>query len=302
MDRRFLAIFITLFMAGGMAFAQGFPFDFQDRESRVVELSEAPRRIVSLNPGNTEILVAIGAVARIAGIDRFSASNSSVHDLPQVGAPVTPSYEAILALRPDLVLITNFSSGHRSRFEALGLKVAMIDPVDLDGIYASILLFGRIVERQAEADGLVREMKRRVGEVQRRVSHIPDPEKPSVFVEIWPDPLRTAGPGTFIHEMIVLAGGRNIAADAAVDWPAFSLETVIQRNPDAIVTPVAHGFEEMRAGTRAQWRGVKAIREKRVLLVEQDLIARPGPGVVDALELIAAFLHPSLFEDASSDR
>ena len=272
-----------------------FPLIFTDDEGRSVTLGGPLERIVSLNPGNTEILLALDAQDLLFGVDRYSLRTVTSRKIADIGTLLSPSLESIVALEPDVVLLTTMSTQKRGQLDALGLKTATIDPTGLEGLYTTVELLGRATGRREQSQRLRDEMRSRTERIRSKVLGIPPEKRPRVFVEIWPDPLQSAGPRTFIHELIVLAGGTNIAADSVTNWPQFSLETVMERDPDVILTPSAHGVEEIRTGQRSSWRGISAVRQGRVHLVDQDQIARPGPRLIDTLERIARLLHPDLF-------
>ncbi|HSR49270.1 MAG TPA: helical backbone metal receptor [Acidobacteriota bacterium] len=271
-----------------------FPMHISESSGGVVELQRPPQRIVSLNPGNSEILRYLLAEDRLAGVDEFSLRALRRQDVPLVGSLLHPSFERILALNPDLVLITEMSGQHRPKLESLGLKVLHLNPQDLEGVFDAILQLGRMAERDERARELVRRLRERMERVAERVADIPPQKRPQVFVEIWPEPLRSAGPGTFIDQLIELAGGRNIAHDTLTNWPLMSLETVLERNPDVILTPRQSSRQDLISGRRGQWASIKAVREGRVYLLDQDAFSRPGPRLIDVLELLAFdILHPS---------
>ncbi|HSR51726.1 MAG TPA: ABC transporter substrate-binding protein, partial [Acidobacteriota bacterium] len=233
--------FLVALLAWGWTAAQerpgAFPMTIQEIDGAAVRLEEPPRRIVSLNPGNSEILSRLLAEERLAGVDEFSRGALRRQDIPVVGSLLHPSFERILAADPDLVLITEMSDQHRPKLESLGLKVLRLNPRKLEDVFQAILQLGQMVERSQRAEEVVQELRQRVEKVRQRTAGIPEEKRPQVFVEIWPEPLQSAGPGTFIHQLIELAGGRNVAHDALSSWPLMSLETVLERNPDVILTP-----------------------------------------------------------------
>ncbi|BAS29323.1 iron ABC transporter substrate-binding protein [Limnochorda pilosa] len=272
-----------------------YPFTFTDDSGRAVTLEAPPRRVVSLGPSNTEILYAIGAGDRLVGVDVYSDYPPEVEGLPKVGQLLEPDFERIVALRPDLVLLINLSQEHQERLRALGLNAAHINAATLADVYDRILLLGRALDREDEARRVVEEMQRRIEAVRRRVASVPPADRPRVFYEVWPDPLMTAGPGSFIHDVIELAGGENVAADAPAPWPAFSLESLVERAPQVILTPFAESVQALREDGRPGWSGFPAVRAGRIHLVDQDVVGRPGPRVAQAVEELAALFYPERF-------
>ena len=268
-----------------------FPLTFEDTQGRQVNLAQAPQRIVSLNPGNTEILLALNAQSILVGVDQFSGRTGEAQKITQVGTLLNPSYERIVALQPELVLITDMSAHRRKQLESLGLKVAMIDPDSLEELYQAVLLLGTISRRDEAAAQLKGDLKARADKVIERAKTFD--QRPRVFIEVWPDPLQTAGPGTFMHDLVELAGGSNIASDAISDWPLFNLELVVERNPAVIFTPYEQSRQELLSGRRSQWASISAVRHGRVHMIDQDTLSRPGPRLIDAFELIARLIDES---------
>ncbi len=272
-----------------------YPFTFIDDGGQEVRIERRPARIVTLGPSNTEILFAVGAGDQVVGVDEYSNFPAEAEPKPKVGSMRTPSFETIAALDPDLVFVINSSSDHRERLEGLGYTVAHIVPSNLQEIYERIDLVGRIVGRPQRARDVVAQMQARVAGTVARIGDVPEANKPRVFHEVWGDPLMTAGPGSFINELIEMAGGINIAADANSAWPRMSLEVVVERNPTVILTTFDNTVEELRAGARAAWQEIDAVQTGRIYQLNEDEIARPGPRIVLGLESIARALYPDRF-------
>lgn len=271
-----------------------YPLVLTDGAGRQVRVERRPERILSLAPSNTEILFALGAGPRVVGVDRFSDYPPEAREKAQVGGIVDPSFEKIVALEPDIVFAIN-GEDIVSRLEDLGLTVFVLEPRNLEQVYEGIRAIGRIIGSDGRAEEVVSAMQARVRTVTARVADLPPGERPKVFHEVWPEPLATAGPGTFIDDLITLAGGRNIFADAGEEWPQVSAEVVVQRDPDVIITSFPESVSELKGKERGGWEGVAAVKNGRIGLVDQDLIARPGPRIVAGLEAVARVIHPELF-------
>lgn len=273
-----------------------YPFTFQDVLGREVVLTEAPKRIVSVGPSNTEILFAIGASDLVVGVDRFSNYPPEAGSLPQVGGLTSPSMDAIVALLPDLVILSISSSPeHAARLESFGITTAMLAPGTLNEVVEAVDLVGVMTNRQEDAGRLAESLRARIDAVKSVVAEIPAGQRVRAFFELWHDPLRSAGPGSFVHDLIGIAGGVNIAGDAETEWPIFSLEVFVARDPQVIITGNNASYQEIRQGQRAQWAGVSAVKEGRITLIDGDVLARTGPRAVDALELMAKAFHPDRF-------
>lgn len=280
------------------AAAPVFPLTVTDDAGRAVTFAQPPQRIVSIAPSNTEILFALGLGDRIVGLDAFSNYPPETADKPRVGDYLEPDLEAVAAADPDLILATEFHVDTvLPEFETLDLPTVVLEPANLDEVFASIVQVGAIAGEPARAEALVCELQSRADAVAAAVAGAP---RTSVFVELDPS-LYTVGPGTFIADVIDRAGGANIAADAAEPWPQLSAEAVVAANPDVILlTDEGGGVTPEQVAARPGWKSIAAVEQGRVVAIDPDLIARPGPRVVDGLEAVAAALHPDRFPQAGS--
>ncbi|MSQ40159.1 MAG: cobalamin-binding protein [Dehalococcoidia bacterium] len=270
-----------------------------DSEGTIVLLQAPPRRIVSLGPSNTEVLYALGVSDRVVGVDDYSDYPQEAQSKPKVGSPF-PSFnlEVILALQPDLVVSVPLAQ-FNDQLRSAGLKVIVLDPHDLDEVLFTILLAGRAVGVDWASWALVTAMQGRIEAVEQRVK---DAAKARVFYEVdATDPAKpyTAGPGSFVHSLVTLAGGKNIFEDAQAAFPQVSLEVVVARDPEVILlgdalVPYNPQTPEIVAA-RPGWEIITAVKKGTVIPVNGDLTTRPGPRIVDGLELIAKTLHPELF-------
>lgn len=281
--------------------AASFPITVTDDLGRQVTLNALPERIVSLGPSNTEILFAIGAGDQVVGVTRFCNYPAEAQSRTQIGGVTAKSIsvETVVSLRPDLV----FALGESQipvieALERAGIPVFALDSERLESVYAAIEMAGLLTGHSAEADEVVAAMKKRVAAVTAKVEAIPEAERPLVFYEVWNEPLMTAGPQSFIGELIELAGGRNIIEEASEQYPEISSEIVIQRDPAVILGPDSRGdeFTVEQILARPGWEKIRAVRENRIYLLDGDIVSRPGPRLVDALEEIAVALYPDLFD------
>ena len=269
-----------------------------DDAGRSVTLDGPPKRIMTLTPGNTEILFALGAEDRIVAVDQWSDFPPAAKAKPHV-APLHPSLEQVVRFSPDLILSTHGGAEPLLPLERHGIRVMVFAPRTLDDIYRNILLIGRIVNAERRAEGLVLAMRQRVAAV---VAKVRDAPRPKVFIEFdGSDPSRpfTAGPGSFIDVLVQLAGGTNVAAGSRTAWPQFSLEELIRADPDLIIlsdalAPMNPQTPELVA-RRPGWSHLRAVRRGTIFPIDSDLISRPGPRIVEGLELLAELLHPDRF-------
>ena len=269
--------------------------DFLERE---LTLSSPVRSFVSLSPSNTEILFALGLGARVVGVTTFDDYPPEVKDIQPVGGLVDPDMERLVALNPDLVLVTGLhvKNGVISRLEENGLKTLVLDPTDMDGIFRSISLVARVGGIEDTGGGVVAALKQGIRRVKDTVAVSSD--RPLVFWVTWHDPLWTTGRDTFIHDLIETGGGTNIFSDIS-DFQKVSLEQVLARNPQIIITNTGHGASVdlvwKWANEEPRLKGTTARQQGRVYLVDANLVNRPGPRIVLGLEMVARAIHPELF-------
>jgi len=270
-----------------------------DQLGRTVTVPPDPQRIVSIAPSNTEILFALGLADRVVGVTTYCNYPPEALDKPKIGDFATPNIEEIVVAAPDLVLAANI---HKDsvvpQLESRGLTVVVLSPDTVDEVLEAITLVGRVTGAEAKARSLIFDMQKRIDAVTGKTGNLAEAEKPRVFYVVWHDPLMTAGSGTFMDELIYKAGGTNIAHDLS-GYPDIGLETVIAANPQVMVAGVGMGEGEdlpLQFLTQEdRLKDTEARRNNRIYSIDTDIIGRPGPRLVDALEQFARFLHPSLF-------
>lgn len=272
-------------------------------ESEEVSLPESagPRRIVSISPALTEMLFALGAADRVAGLTTYCNYPPETATKETVGGFSIKSInlEKIVSLSPDLVV--GQASAHepvKEELEALGLRVVLLPPGGMDQVLLNIARLGELLEMESAAAGIVDDINARAAVVESKVASIPEERRLKVFWEIWDEPLMTAGPSTFTADVLRRAGGVNIFSDLDQEWPAVSHEEVVRRNPDVIMASHTHQSKltDEIVSSRPGWDGISAVRNKRIHLLNGDIVSRPGPRVIDAMEGIAQALYPELFE------
>jgi iron complex transport system substrate-binding protein len=261
-----------------------------DELGRAVEIPDHPHRVICLAPSVVDVVYSLGAGADVAAISDFTKYPKEALQKPSIGLPLSPSIEAIVALHPDLVL----GSGDLNVLESagslqhLGIPVFMVDPHGVEGIYTSIFSIGKALNREADAAALVARLRARVKEVEARVAGKP---RLNVFMAIWYDPVMTIGKKAFIGEIIEAAGGHSVTDDIAQEWPEVSLESVVSRQPDAILFIQGSKLTAEELKTRPGWEHVKAVQQGRIYFVD-DRIQIPGPIAFDAMEELAKQFHP----------
>jgi len=267
-----------------------------DGLGRQVVLDAPAQRVVSLAASNTEILFAIGAGEQIIGCDDTSDFPEAALAVERIGSVFGDlNAEAILALEPDLVLAAGTNSPEQVELlEALDLSVYYLaNPIDFEGLYANLAAVGDLVGREEEAALLIGSLRSRVDAVQSRVANL---EPVSVYYEVDATDVTapyTVGADTFQNLLITLAGGTNIAGDLEL-WAPISQEELIAREPDVMLfgTSIWVPTTPESVAERPGWSAMTAVAEGRIFPIDSNWVDRPGPRLVDALEAIAAILHP----------
>jgi len=257
-------------------------------------------RIVSLAPSNTEILFAVGAGAQIVGRDELSDYPAEAQQVASIGSTYGAlNAEAILALQPDLVLGADITSPEQVQaLEDLGLTVFVLpNPVDFEGLFANLELVGELTGHAAEAQTAVSGLRTRVQAVTQATQGA---IRPTVYYEVdGTDPTApwTTGSGTFQSLLIQLAGGQNMAEELQ-GWGQISLEELVARDPAVIVFGLGPWVPTTAEGLAARtgWGDIAALQQGAVYGIDANWVDRPGPRLVDALEAMARFIHPELFE------
>lgn len=266
-----------------------------DDYGRDVSITINPQRIISLSPSTTEILFAVGMGDRVIGVDEYSDYPEEVKDKTKIGSYLTPNLEIIISLKPDLILVSDMTSKDDvAILEEKGLTVVVLAPRDIDGIIQDIRLVGAIGNNSAEANNLADSLEQRINAITSKTSNS-NINRPSVYIEYYP--YWTYGPGSFGNDLILMAGGRNIASTTITAYPEITSEFLIASNPEIIIFTVGyHASTTVEDITnRAGWDATDAVKYNRIYTIDDDIMARPGPRIVDAFEQLAEMIHPELF-------
>lgn len=257
-----------------------------------------PQRIVSLAPSLTEILFLLGAQARLKGVTRFCDWPPAARRLPQVGGYIDPNLEAVMALKPDLV-IAQPNSGNRKvvkNLARMGIRIILVRLYSIADIWASIRQLGIILKKKKEARLLMRGIKARMARVTVRLKGA---RRTKVLLIYGTKPLVAAGQGTFGNELIRLAGGLNIASESKLRYPIFSLERILALKPEVILsaTMSPSGDSSLASVKRywSRWPSLPAVKKGAIRWISPSLIARPGPRIDRTIEKMAKAIHPERF-------
>ena len=249
--------------------------------------SAAPRRIVSLNPTSTELLYAIGAGPRLVGRTTYDLLPAQVRALPDLGPGLRPNVESVLGVHPDLVILyaSNDNRDAARRLRAAGVHVASYRIDRLADFRRATLALGALTGDTAAARVTVDTVSATLARVRARNAAGPHP---TVFWPLWESPLLTVGGGSYLNELLEIAGARNVYAELPQPSPTVTLEDLVRRDPDLILTSAATR-EHMR--TQPRWRVLRAVREDHILLFDSTIVNGPSARIGANAEALAALIH-----------
>ncbi len=294
--RRKLYPIVIMLMLALVAARTGEPRLARDQAGRTVSVPDNPLRVVSLAPSITEIVFASGEGDRLKGVTQHCDFPADAQLLPKVGSYAHPDLERIVALKPDLCIAVRDGNPINvvTELEALGIPVYAVDPRNLDTVVDTVLEIGQLLNAATKAQHLADEMRARIQRVRVRVAGTG--RRPRVFFQIGTAPIVSAGTNTIIHELIVTAGGQNLA-DGPASYPRFSREQVLALQPEVIIITSMTKEPDLEQ-VSAEWRkyeSLPAVRNNRIFIVDADLFDRPTPRLINGLETLAAIIHPELF-------
>lgn len=260
-------------------------------------LDKPADRIVSLAPGNTEIVYAVGAQDKLVGVTTYCDYPPAAKKKPRIGDFSTPNVEKIASVNPQVVLVTGgIQKGMVESLNKLGIKVFVIDPKSFEGLFKDMEAVGVMAGIKDVAASKVEAMRKQVSQVEAKAKDLP---KTNVFFEIYKQPLMTAGTGTMIDLMIKTAGGKNLGAAAGPQFPEFSEEQLLKDNPDVYVAVKGSQSDPADISQRPGYSALKAVKDGRVYVVEDNPFVRSGPRLVQGLQQLAQILHPEVFKKNS---
>ncbi|GLX70776.1 ABC transporter substrate-binding protein [Paenibacillus glycanilyticus] len=268
-----------------------YPLTVTDATGTELTFEKAPTKVVSLAPSETEVLYAVGAADEVAGVDSYSNYPAEAADKPKVG-DMTTNIEAVAALNPDLVLASSSMNADAvEQLRKLNITVLATDPKTYDETIAKIETIGKIMNKTSEAAQVATHMR----DVKQQVTDaVKDAPKKLVYLEFSPG--WTVGSGTFLDELLTIAGGTNVGAGQA-GWYEVSAEEVVKENPEIILYPdLGEDPNPIVTGitSRPGWNAIDAVKNKQMFEVGNDETSRVGPRLADALLQVAKALHPDL--------
>lgn len=273
---------------------------FIDDAGHRIYLAKAPTRVVSLAPSITEMLFSLGLDEQIVGVTEFCDYPLAAQSKPKVGY-ANYSVEALVALRPELVMAPKdfLRPDLQSKLKQLKIPLFVLEAHTVEDILLQIHTLGKMFEKVPAANELTQDMRQRLADIRRRVE---TPPARRVLYVLNSQPLISVGPGSFIHQMIGLAGGVNIAAQAGVAYPKLSMEAVLRDDPEVLIFPsgVVETVPRSEQQQWFRWESLSAVKQQRFHEVSANLVNRPGPRIIEALEQLARAIHPELFGSGES--
>ena len=269
--------------------------ELTDDAGRRVSLPARVNRVISLAPNLTEIVFAVGAGDRLVGRTSYCDYPAEAKEVAEVGDTLHPSLERIIALRPQVVLISTASQLEvfTQQLQNQNIAVFVTDPHDLDGVFRTIEHVGEIVGQKQQAQNVVQKLRERAKAVDDAVKGKPPVR---VFYQVSGEPLYTIGRDSFITDLMRRAGGVSVTADVPGAWPKYSNESALAARPDAIILPTGGSMGAANSSVTDALRQSPAVLSGRVYRINDDHLARPGPRSLDGLEAMARALHPEAFK------
>lgn len=263
-------------------------------------LAEPPQRIVSLAPNITEILFALGLGDRVVGVTRYCDYPSQALQKEKIGGMVDPSLEEIQALGPDLIIgFRGNPLGILNKLRKLHFPVFVLDlGSTLDGLFQTIEKVGRVAREEKSAIALIADLREKYRAVRQALRDIS--KKPKVFLSVYGQGLWTCGEGSYLNDLLVQAGGINIAGEIGRRWLQLNREQLIYENPDIIIIMAKDKelFSQARRsfGTEPRLKDIRAVKDNNIHWLDENIAGRFGPRLIDALSVVAHILHPEIFE------
>lgn len=271
-----------------------YPLTIKDSYDREVVIEKEPTKIISVAPNITETIFALGKGNELVGRSEYCDYPEAVSSIATIGTLTEPNIEKIVELEPDIVIVsTHFPKESIEKLEKLNIKVAALyGDESFESVYDTIGKVGQILNVQNKADEIIAGMK---AKVQNVVDKVKNADKPSVYYVVGFGEYGdfTAGKGTFISQLIAMAGGNNVADD--VEGWKYSLEKIVEHNPDIMICPV---YFDSKKGIEAAngYKDLDSVKNGKLFEIDNNMLDRQGPRLADGLEALAKIIHPELFK------
>jgi iron complex transport system substrate-binding protein len=271
----------------------------KDGLGKEVVLDKPAEKIIVFAPSALEIIDGLGAMDTVIGVDNWSVDNKEplAEGLEGYGDFQTLNMEKITAAAPDIIIgLVGWAETDIQKLADLGIKIYIVEANTIDEIYMEIKNMGRILGKDVEAMELVDELRSKVEIVTLKVEGLTEDKKPKVFYEVWNEPLMSAGKNTSINDLVEKAGGINIvAADGLEGWPEYSLENLIQNNPDIIIAPTSLAPDISTIIDDSRFSSINAVINKKVFVVPDNPTTRPSQNIIKGLTMFSQAIHPEIF-------
>lgn len=266
-----------------------------DEAGRRVRVPVRPSRIITLAPNLTEIVYAVGAGDRLVGNTTYCDYPAEAKQIAKVGDTLKPDIERIIALRPQLVLVSTASQleAFTRQLDEQGIAVYVTDPRSLEGVFQSLKTLGELLGEAERSEKLVTELRARASAVEDTVK---SSQPVRVFYQVSASPLYTIGREAFLTDLIRRAGGQSVTADIPGAFPRYSDEAALASQPEAIIMPVDSSMDQDNAKPAPSLLKSPAVKNGKFYGINGDLLSRPGPRLVEGLEQMARALHPEAFK------
>lgn len=292
-------LLIFIFTASFSLAAQDYPIKYEDELGREIVIEQEVERIISLAPGITEVIYALGLEDKLVAVSSACDYPKDALEKENVGRIDEPNIEKIISLEPDLVIAESVTKIESLKsLTELGIKNIGFKPTSINDTIEMIDDIALLTASQKVGKELTAQMKKEYQEIKKMVeAKLENNKRKKVFYEIWSDPLYTAGKDTFIDSLIHDAGGYNIAREAQGSWPQFSLESLISADPEIYIsskhsTPTGLTLAELRE--RDLYREISAFKNDRLYLVDQNLVNRPSPRIIEGYKEFVKAIFPEL--------
>lgn len=285
------AVLMLLGILAALLPAAATALTLQDDAGTTINLASPAKRIVSLAPHITEVLFAAGAGSSLVGTVTYSDFPEAAKKIPLVGSYNEVNFEQILALQPDLII--GWQTGNNSealdKLKTLNLPLYLSEPKDLVSIARNIRQFGILAGTEAAATAAADAFEQKLAQLKAANAGKP---VVTLFYQVWEEPLYTLGGAHFSRDMFAICGGRNIFADLDNPAPVVSVEAIVTRNPQVMLTGGHHGERTIEdwKGKWAQWTSIDAVKHDQLYLVDQDIYTRSSPRAVQGAEDLCRIL------------
>ena len=279
---------------------QNISIEVIDGEDNSIVLDQAAEKIIVLAPSVLEIADGLGAFNSIIEVDSFSVMMGEplAAGFEGVGDYQSLNVERIAELNPDiLIAITGGPEDDYNKITELGIPVyRIVDVRGMEGVYEEISNISKIIGKEKEGLELISDLENEVEDIKSKLKGLEDDRRPDVFYEIWNEPLMSAGEDTFMNDLIEIAGGKNIlSGDGLMGWVEYSLETLIEKDPDVIIAPVSLAADPSVILEDPRFATISAVMNGDVYIIPDNPISRPSQNIIKGLQMLAKAIHPEIF-------